>query len=315
MKSDPDISVIIVNYNSLNYLQNCLTSLVKFTLDVKYEIIVVDNNSTEGKVEDVTLKFENVILIKNPTNKGFGAANNRGLAIAKGKYILFLNNDTIFLENSIKKIFDFIESTNNPPIVGAKILNEDRSLQHSVYDFPSLRNVFNSNFFLYALFPKSKFFNKYHFMNKKINEITEVDVVSGAFLFAEKEKIKEINGFDERFFFYNEETDLCFRFRKNGGKVFYFPITSIIHLKGGTAKVSSWFAQKNQSISTIMFFQKHFKGYKYILSVFFHYLGIFIRIPVFLLVGLVTLNKNLIKRSYYYLKLFFMYPENLFINN
>src|SRR5690606_20433040 len=221
-------------------------------------------------------------------------------------------NDTIFIENTIKKVFDFAESITNPVIVGCKLLNEDKTLQHSVYDFPSVQNVFTSNFFLYGLFPKSKSFNKYYLMNQKLNSIKKVDVVTGAFMFCSLDAIKNLGGFDERFFFYNEETDLCYRFVQSGCDVYYFPETSIVHLKGGTAKKTSWFAYKNQSISTIKFFQKHFNSFDTFLAVSIHYLGIFIRIPVFFLFGLFTLNWIFIKRSFYNLKLLFIYPHDNF---
>lgn len=315
MKSNLDLSILIINYDSFKLLENCLSSLYRQTNDINIEVIVIDNNSSEGNIDDVVSDFDEIILIKNKVNKGFGAANNQGLKIARGKYVLFLNNDTLLLENSLKKVFDFAESLNENSIIGCKLLNEDKSLQHSAFDFPSLCNVFTSNFFLYALFPKNKFFNKYHQMNNRINKTTEVDVVTGAFLFGCTKEIREISGFDERFFFYNEETDLCYRFKLNGGKVYYYPGTAIIHLKGGTANKISWFAYKNQSLSTIKFFQKHFSGINYMSMLVTHYIGIFIRIPIFLIIGLVTFNQNLLIRTFYYLKLLFIYPENLFTSN
>ena len=117
MTDSIDISIIIVAYNRFDLLRNCLSTLNKHTRNVAYETIVIDNNSAEGEAETITNEFENIILIKNSTNEGFGAANNQGLAIAKGKYVLFLNNDTIFFENSIKKVFDFAESINVSLIV------------------------------------------------------------------------------------------------------------------------------------------------------------------------------------------------------
>lgn len=314
IKNKIDVSVIIVNYKSEKLLKECLDSLIKVSENFKYELLIIDNYSKDESIDNLIHKYKGIILIKNDKNIGFGAANNQGLKIAKGKYVLFLNNDTIFLENTIKKVFDFAESIEKPIIIGCKLLNSDKSLQNSVYDFPTLWHVFTSNFFLYVIFPKSKLFSKYHLMNRKIDEITEVDVVTGAFLFGAIDKIKEIGGFDERFFFYNEETDLCYRFKENGGKIYYYPGTAIIHLKGGTAKKNGWFAYKNQSISTIKFFQKHFAGLKYFSAVLFHYFGVFIRIPAFLLFGLITLNKEVIIRSFYYLKLLFIFPQNLFKN-
>lgn len=311
-KNHIDVSIIIVSYNSFQLLVNCLNALISFTANIKYEIIVIDNNSSEGNISDLLSGYKDLILIKNSENKGFGAANNQGLSLAKGKYVLLLNSDTIFIENSLKKVYDFAESLSSDLIIGCRLLNEDKSLQHSVYDYPTFLNVFTSNFFLYALFPRSRFFSKYYLMNRKTNEIKKVDVVTGAFLFGSRKLLIEIGGFDERFFFYNEETDLCYRFKQAGGNIYYFPGTEIIHLKGGTANKQSWFAYKYQSESTVKFFQKHFKGVTFISTIVIHYVGIIIRIPIFFILGVITLNQNLITRSLYYLRLPFIYPRNIF---
>ena len=312
--SSMEVSIIIVNYNSTQLLKNCVDSLIENTKNLKYEIIVIDNNSIVGNVEDVLKCYDGVVLIKNNINKGFGRANNQGAKIAKGKYLLFLNNDTIFYENTIKKIFDFAESAKKDSIISCRLLNGDKSLQKSIYDFPSLFNVFSSNFFLYLLFPKSKLFNKYHLINKTINSSNEVDVVTGAFLFIRWETFKQLNGFDETFFFYMEDTDICYRHKMNNGNVIYFPETSIVHLKGRSAKGESWFKNKYQSISTIQYFQKHFKGVKYFLMILFHFVGLLLRVPIFLISGIITLNSDLIKRSAFNLRLLFIYPSKLIDN-
>lgn len=312
IKNNIDVSIIISSYNSNDLLANCLSSLITHTANINYEIIIIDNASKAENTEKVIKLYPGIIFIQNTENRGFGTANNQGLEIAKGKYVLFLNNDTIFFENVIKKVYDFAESMSDSLIIGCKLLNQDHSLQRSTYDFPSLRNVFTSNFFLYLLFPKSKYFNKYHLINQKINQISEVDVITGAFLFCTKNSFKKIGGFDERFFFYNEDTDLCYRFKKYGGKIFYYPATSLIHLKGGTAKVTSWFSIKYQSISTIKFFQKHFRGIVLFLLIVTHYTGLLLRIPLSFIAGIVTLNINLMKRALFNIKLLFIYPKNVF---
>jgi GT2 family glycosyltransferase len=309
-----DVSVIIVNYNSTVLLKNCLNSIYEFTKEINYEIIVVDNYSMGGDIEEQLKNYERIKLIKNDVNRGFGTANNQGAENAKGKYLLFLNNDTILFENTIKKIFDFAEASEENNIIGCKLLNEDRSIQKSVFDFPSLLNVFTSNFFLYLLFPRSQYFNKYHLMNKGINKIKKVDVVTGAFLFLERNTFESLNGFDERFFFYMEETDLCIRHRKNHGRVIYYPETAIIHLKGKSAKGESWFKNKYQSLSTIKYFQKHFSRIPYLLAIVFHYAGLLLRVPLFILGGIITFKKNLIKRGFFYIRLMFIYPKNEFKN-
>ncbi|MCW8810147.1 MAG: glycosyltransferase family 2 protein [Ignavibacteriaceae bacterium] len=309
-----DVSVIIVNYNSTVLLKNCLNSVNEFTKELNYEIIVVDNNSVEGDIEKQLKNCDRIKLIKNDINKGFGAANNQGVKISKGKYVLFLNNDTVLFENSIKKVFEYAESVNEKCIIGCKLLNEDRSLQKSVYDFPTLLNVFTSNFFLYLLFPKSKYFNKYHLMNRGINEVTKVDVVTGAFLFLRRKTFIDLSAFDERFFFYMEDTDLCYRHKKNSGKIIYYPETSIIHLKGKSAKGESWFKNKYRSFSTVKYFQKHFHGPEFYLSMIIHHIGLFIRSPLFVFAGVLSFNKDLIKRGFYSFLLVFIYPSNQFKN-
>ena len=309
-----DVSIIIVNYGSITLLKDCLDSIKKFTSEISYEVVIIDNSSQKDLVPELLKDCENAILIRNDINKGFGTANNQGAKNAKGKYLLFMNNDTILFENTIKKVFDFAETSEENNIIGCKLLNEDRSIQKSVFDFPSLLNVFTSNFFLYFLFPRSKYFNKYHLMNKGINKVTNVDVVTGAFLFLERNTFKSLNGFDERFFFYMEETDLCIRHRKNHGRVIYYPEAAIIHLKGKSAKGESWFKNKYQSLSTIKYFQKHFSRIPYLLVIVFHYAGLLIRVPLFILGGIITLKKNLINRGFFYIRLMFIYPKNEFKN-
>ncbi len=311
-KLEKDVSVIVVNFNSTELLKDCLDSIIGFTDNINYEVIVVDNGSDKSDIEHFIKDFENILFIKNKVNRGFGGANNQGAAIAKGKYFLFLNNDTILFENTIKKVFDLAESVPGENIIGCKLLNEDKSIQKSVYDFPTLLNVFTSNFFLYLLFPGSKYFNRYHLMNKGIKEITGVDVVTGAFLFINRKSFETLNGFDERFFFYMEETDLCYRHKQNKGQIIYYPETSLIHLKGKSSSGESWFKNKYRSFATIYFFQKHFHGLKFCLAILFHHIGLLIRSPLFILFGVLSINKEMIRRGFYCFLLTFLYPSNQF---
>lgn len=313
-KTELDVSIIIVNYGSTELLKGCLDSIRKNTRGINYEIIIVDNESVSDDIVNLLKDYQQTVLIINTTNKGFGTANNQGAEVANGKYLLFLNNDTILFENTIKKVFDFAEKSDNENIIGCKLLNEDKSIQKSVFDFPSLLNVFTSNFFLYLVFPRSKYFNKYHLINKGINKSTEVDIVTGAFLFINRNTFNSLSGFDERFFFYMEETDLCFRHKKNNGKVIYYPETAITHLKGKSAGGESWFKNKYQSVSTIKYFQKHFSGLQFLLVIIFQLTGLIIRVPLFFLGGILTFNYNLIKRGFYYARLVFIYPNNQFKN-
>lgn len=309
----PEVSIIIVNYNGLTLLDQCLESLEKFTNDVSYEIIVVDNNSTEGNVSAVVNKYKNTFLIENEKNLGYGAANNIGSRRAKGKYLLILNNDVLFIESSIKLIMDFVKKGTREVIVGCRLLNNDSTYQISVSAFPTIWNTVGENFFLYKIFPRSKLLNKYYFNYIELQETQPVDVVKGAFLFFSKESFEKLNGFDERFYFYSEETDFCYRFKKEIGEVLYYPFTSVIHFGGATTDDNLWYKFKNQCIAHIQLYQKHFTGMKFLTVVFSHYLGLILRSIFYLIGGIISFNKGLIIKAYYFFRQIFVYPKNLFI--
>ena len=307
-----NVSIIIINYNGKDLLKNCLSSLFKFTKDITFEIILIDNNSSES-LDDLLKEFHNIKFIKNEKNLGFAAANNQGIKLSKGKYILFLNNDTVFFENTIKKIFDFVESIDRPVFVGCQLLNSDNSHQESVVEFPNIWNTFTENFFLYKMFPKSKVFNKYY-QNFQIHENPiEVDVIKGAFMFCDADAVKNLNGFDERFFFYSEETDLCYRFKKiHGGKVILFPSCKIYHYGGTKDNEYNWFRIKNLSVGKIQFYQKHFHHVKFFIIVFIHYVGIFVRVIYNIMLGIILVSKTKIRKGFYFFKSLFIYPKNNF---
>lgn len=307
-----DVSIIIINYNGFNLLKNCLTTLYKFADGFTFETILIDNNSTEGEIEEVVKEFDKVKLIKNQINLGFSRANNVGLNIAQGKYVLFLNNDVFFTENSIKKIFDFAEENNEKTFIGCKLLNLDKSWQVSTANFTSILNFVSSNFFLYLLFPASPYFNKYYLQKKNINITIEVDYVLGAFLFGGRESLLKLNGFDERFFFYAEDIDLCYRLKLIGGKTIFYPGTSVVHIGGASVKSNQWFKFKNKAISELQYFQKHKKGIKLLIGIIVHYSGNLIRIPITLIIAIIKFDKQLLIRSYFHMKLLFIYPKNLF---
>jgi len=305
------VSIIIVNYNSFSLLHNCLESIIHHSQGFEYEIIVVDNNSSDGDVETIINHFKNVILIKNETNEGFAKANNKGAKIAKGKYLLLLNNDTIFIENTIKKVLNFAESLNNELLIGCQLLNIDGTTQTSVHPFPTVWNIIGANLFLYKIFPNSSHVNKNYLMEKTIKEQTnkiEVEALFGAFLFLLKKSFIELGGFDDNFHFYHEDTDFCFRFKNNIGKVIYFKSTAIVHYGGGTSRQYLWFHYKNRSLSLLKYMKKHFSTGSFLLAAFFHYLGLLMRFPINLFIGIVTLNKNMISKAFYLFKCLFVFP-------
>ncbi|MFA4923281.1 MAG: glycosyltransferase family 2 protein [Ignavibacteriaceae bacterium] len=307
-----NISIIIVNYNSFQMLKECLDSILKLTTELTYEIIIVDNGSIEGNIRECLFPYQNVRLITNKSNVGFSTANNMGIKIAIGEFVLFLNNDTLFLENSLKKILHYIKDKNSNSVIGCRLLNQNRTHQSSVVDKDSISNSFGENFFLYKLFPRVRMLNKYYFSYKEPKEPTVVDVVKGAFIFCSKKIVDELNGFDERFFFYAEETDFCLKAKELRYNVIYFPQTEIIHLGGVATDKDLWFKFKNQSIAKIQIYQKHFKGIEFFLLTAFHYLGVFLRVFVYMVMSLLKLKENLFKKSFIYFRLLFIYPKNQF---
>ena len=282
-----DVSVIIVNYNSFKLLKACLESIIHHSQGFEFEIIVVDNNSTDGDVEEIINEFENIKLIRNEKNEGFAKANNEGAAISKGKYLLFLNNDTIFVENTLQILLQYLREQNDRILIAPKLLNKDGSVQHSVYSFQTLWLSFTTYFFLYSIFPRSKYFNRYYLMNRGINEITEVETVTGAFMLFNREDVLELGGFGEDYFFYGEDNDLCKRFRDSGGKIIYYPETKIIHLKGGTSK-TDWFHEKHHTLAVLNLFKKHYPFSKRVLARLFFFTGNILRGILLLITSLLT---------------------------
>lgn len=305
------VSVIIVNYNGSDLLDDCLKSMFKHTKNIEFEVIIVDNGSKDG-ITEIIKKYKNILLIRNNDNKGFGYANNQGLEIASGEYILFLNNDTIFIENSIKQTYDYIKNQEKECLIGCKLLNTDYSFQQSAYKYPSLSTLLISNFLVYKLFPTKKSLNKMYVLSENDIFTREVDVVIGAFMFTKRSALLKLKGFDTRFYFYHEDSDLCFRFNHNVGKVIYFTDTSIIHRGGATTGKNLWFQSKYRSLSQIQFFQKHYKSYYYIISIFTHYIGNIIRTPIFFLFGIITLKKSFLIKAIHSIRVLFYYPYNKF---
>ncbi len=300
------VSIIIVNYNNFYLLRNCLTSLEAHVKDLLYEVIIVDNNSTEGDVCEIVVDFKNVKIIKNSENYGFAKANNKGFKEAKYEYILLLNNDTVFIENPFPQIFNFIESIeNNRYLIGIKLLNNDFTFQNTLGQFPSLIWSALDNLFVGRLI---KFFSTKKLISK-INEkqaITKIDYLHGAFLFLRKSDYLELSGFDESFYFYHEDSDLCYRFKKNGGKIYYLTNPKIIHLGGASTKNVLWFHFRNKYFARRRFVKKHHNFLYLVMFSFFESFGMLLRSLIFFVAGVFSFNKKFIVRASYHSKLIFI---------
>jgi GT2 family glycosyltransferase len=269
MKFNLDVSVIIVSYNTIEMTKQCLHSIYLMTRDINFEVIVSDNGSTDGSVEIIKSEFQKVILIENRANLGFGAANNKALRIAQGKYIFYLNSDTLLLNNAVKKFFDFWETYPEQKklgAIGANLLNEDREIIHSGGRFPTYVSLCREQLTtlcvhfiksiikfgrLYLLFPeKSK-------CTKSVKPIYgNIDYITGADLFMRND---ENALFDERFFLYYEETDLELRLDEKGLKRLLIDGPQIVHLtkKRKSGYPISGIANVYNQLSAIIYTEKN----------------------------------------------------------
>lgn len=235
-----DLSIIIVNFNVKFFLEQCLYSVLKAGSTLKIEIIVVDNNSTDGSKEFLSPKFPEVNFIWNQNNPGFATSCNSGLKIAKGEFILFLNPDTIIPEDCFIKCLQFINSKTDCGALGVKMIDGSGSfLKESKRGFPGASASFFRLSGLTFLFPNSKIFSAYYAGHLSKNEDNEIDIVAGAFFMSRKKILDKIGGFDTRFFMYGEDIDLSYMIKLIGYKNYYFSQTSIIHFKGESTKKSS----------------------------------------------------------------------------
>jgi len=254
-----DISVIIVSYNVREFLHQSLLSIEKAAAGLKVEIFVVDNASIDGTPEFVREHFPAVHLIANTENAGFGAANNQALREAEGNYILFLNPDTIIQEDTLSVMMDYMDRHPECGLSGCKILNADGSLQLACRrSFPTPMVTLPKMLGLSALFPKSPRLARYNLTFLDPEQEAEVDAVSGSFMFTRKELMLDLGAFDERFFMYGEDLDLCYRVKEAGYSVNYVPATSIIHYKGESSKQAAFDNILIFYKAMDVFVQKHF---------------------------------------------------------
>ncbi|MCH7963216.1 MAG: glycosyltransferase family 2 protein [Bacteroidetes bacterium] len=291
-----DISIIIVNFKSFEITKDTIESLKKFSEGFSYEVIVVDNASRDGSAEKLMVEFPDCKFILNDENRGFGPANNQGLQTATGEFILFLNNDIIFVENTLQILLQYLSEQKGRILIAPKLLNKDGSVQHSVYSFQTLWLSFTTYSFLFRIFPRSKYFNRHYLMHRGINEITEVETITGAFMLFKREDVLELDGFDEDYFFYGEDNDLCKRFRDSEGKIIYYPETKIIHLKGGTLK-TGWFHQKHHTLSVLNLFKKHYSFPKRVLAHILFFAGNLVRGILLLIAWLFTFKTRYFRET------------------
>lgn len=230
------LSIIIVSWNTKNLLADCLESIYKNQEDLKLEIIIVDNNSTDGTLDMIQKKFPQVMLIPNQHNVGFAKANNQGIAQSHGEYFLFLNPDTKIIKNSLKRMLDFMEEHQNAGIAGCKHLNPDFTLQPSIRRFPTFWALFFIFTKLAKIFPGLPVVYNYLAKDFDYKSSQRVDQVAGSFLMIRKKALDQVGLFDENFFIWFEEVDLCKRAKNANWEVWYNHSAEIIHYGGQSFK-------------------------------------------------------------------------------
>jgi N-acetylglucosaminyl-diphospho-decaprenol L-rhamnosyltransferase len=288
-----DLSVVIVNWNVCDLLRRCLHSIVRtgtetalgaetaplqgglevivvdnllsppggnaehqLGLQGGLEVIVVDNASSDDSVEMVQAEFPGVRLIANPDNLGFPAANNQGLAVAQGRYVLLLNPDTEVIGDALATMVAYADAHPDVGVLGPQLLNPDGSVQSSRRRFPTLAIAFFESTWLQPCAPR-RVLERYYVLDRPDDEIQEVDWVKGAALMARAEAIRQVGLMDEDFFMYSEELDWCARFRKAGWRVVYLPPARIVHHEGKSSEQVMPARHIHFQTSKIHYFRKH----------------------------------------------------------
>ncbi|MBR3112969.1 MAG: glycosyltransferase family 2 protein [Methanobrevibacter sp.] len=250
-----DLSVVIVNYQTFELTRNTINSIFEYSYPFSYEILVVDNASSDDSLSKLQDYFKDkVTFIASKENNGFAAGNNQALRVAKGRYVLLLNSDTIVWENTLENIYNYMEKHTDVGASGCRVLLENGDLDKACKrSFPNVKNSF---FRLFHIPTNSKDDN-YNLDGLPDDEIYEIDCLTGAFMFMRAEALNEAGLLDETFFMYGEDIDLCYRIKKAGWKIIYYGESKITHLKGASSK-----KQKNKLIyefyrAMYIYYKKH----------------------------------------------------------
>jgi GT2 family glycosyltransferase len=254
-----DLSIIIVNWNTRDLLYRCIQDIYHYAGGLQYEILVVDNASSDDSVAMVQREFPQVKVIQNRENGGFSKANNIGIRQAQGRYYLLLNTDAFVHPGALETMVRFMDDHPEAGAGGCRLYYEDGSLQRSCTSFPTLATELWQALWLDRLLPRSQVFGKYWMSYWDFNDIRAVDSIMGAFMVLRREAIDEVGLLDEGYFMYSEEVDLCYRLKKAGWTVLFTPQAKATHIWGGTSKR----VQKETTFlrlyeSRIRFFRKHY---------------------------------------------------------
>lgn len=241
-----ELSIIIVNWNSKDYLQKCIASILDSKIEATYEIVVIDGGSFDGSGEMLRQCYPQVKFIQSEINVGFAKANNIAFKASSGSYVLFLNPDTQVVVPAIDILFEQMQKLLKVGAIGCKLLNADGSIQTScIQSFPTILNQLLNSEFLRALFPKSRLWGM-ELLFSATNEPAEADMLSGACIMMRRETFKQVGCFSEEYFMYAEDVDLCYKVKQAGYRNYYVPNAKIFHFGGGSSQ------QKPSDFSVVM---------------------------------------------------------------
>lgn len=265
------LSIIIVNWNTKTLLQKCLSSVFTHLKNINFEVFVVDNASSDQSVLMVKEKFPQVKLIENQKNLGFAKANNQAIEKSTGEYVLLLNSDAELIDDSWRKMVDYLASNGTVGVLGPKILNPDKTIQPSVRHFPSLSVQVLILLKLHHIFKKAKSLKHYFHTDFDYDNSQSVDQVMGACFMIRKKLLEQIGRLDEKFYIWFEEVDFCQRAVKAGWQVYYYADAQIVH--HGAASFNQQLRLRKQinfNNSLLHYFRKHHGWLAYFVLLLFY---------------------------------------------
>ena len=274
---DKKLSIIIVSWNVCTDVIQCVESIFKNPPSSFYEIILVDNASSDDTISCVRELFPEVIVIENMQNLGFATANNIGIQNAKGEYLFFLNPDTLALPGSFDKLITFMEVHPDVGLCGPQILNSDMTIQRSVRKFPTFKAIFYRFTILKYLGLFRKYFYQWTMRDFDHKKEIVAEQLIGAALITRTSLVRQLSGFDESFFMYYEEVDLCLRIKNAGFQIMFYPDPAIVHLGGRSAKQIPAKVKFMMLKSLVIFMNKHHGSLKGWLLIFLFKIGVFTR--------------------------------------
>ncbi len=229
-----DLSIVIVNWNTQHVIIECLESVYAHLGELHAEVIVIDNASTDNSVNEIIIKFPQVTLIANDTNRGFAGANNQGMKLATGRFVLLLNPDTVVLDDAFTKSIEYANDNPDVGVVGCQVMESSDSIQRTCFRYPSILNTFLWLSGAVTFKPLSRIAGRAAYGPWDRRNEREVDVVSGMFMLVRREALEQVGLMDEEYFVFAEEADWCYRFNKAGWRCMFAPVGRILHVDGGS---------------------------------------------------------------------------------